>query len=222
MYIFFSLRRALFGVPLETTWLIVISTVFVTSSMSADIIGSNGKYSVLFVCIFKYKIKSVFFSVWWFLVVAVAFGSCAFFIVNIYQQWQENPVMLVVSSGKARRWDIPFPAITVCPGKSNQLRPESGSTFDYERVSRCVVQEEFEQTENVTLLDEFRSCLNVSTNDRMMFDAAAMVCFEYNEELHAKSPDVAAAKDAVDIIRKECVVDLFISIPIMNSLKYVL
>lgn len=70
-------------------------------------------------------------------------------------------------------------------------------------MSRCVIEDVFEQAENnVTLDEQLSSCLKVTPNDRLLFDAAAMVCIEYNETLHTRNLGVAAAKDAFSIIRQ--------------------
>lgn len=57
-------------------------------------------------------------------------------------------------------------------------------------------------SENATLPEEFNSCVNVTDNDRWIYDAAAMVCMDYDEEVHSRGAGLAAAKEAYGIIRE--------------------
>ncbi|XP_063909903.1 pickpocket protein 28-like [Zophobas morio] len=40
---------------------------------------------------------------------------CSLWIISAWQAWEENPAFIGVGQAPVRAWEIPFPAVTVCP-----------------------------------------------------------------------------------------------------------
>ncbi|XP_055598387.1 pickpocket protein 28-like [Uranotaenia lowii] len=51
----------------------------------------------------------------WTVVLCTSIIGCVFYIGQIYQKWDEKPVILSFAEGYTPIWEIPFPAITICP-----------------------------------------------------------------------------------------------------------
>lgn len=46
---------------------------------------------------------------------------CIYLILNIWVKWTTSPVILTFNQDQTSIWEIPFPAVTVCPaGKIDQ------------------------------------------------------------------------------------------------------
>ncbi|XP_058827729.1 pickpocket protein 28-like [Topomyia yanbarensis] len=52
---------------------------------------------------------------WWLLVFIVSIGSCALLIQKTYRKWDQTPVIVSFDEKPTRVWQIPLPAVTVCP-----------------------------------------------------------------------------------------------------------
>ncbi|XP_058827730.1 pickpocket protein 28-like [Topomyia yanbarensis] len=52
---------------------------------------------------------------WWLLVFLVSVGSCALLIQKTYRKWDQTPVIVSFDEKPTRIWQIPLPAVTVCP-----------------------------------------------------------------------------------------------------------
>ncbi|XP_044262688.1 pickpocket protein 28-like [Tribolium madens] len=58
---------------------------------------------------------TLFEKIWWFLTFCLCAYICASLIASNWKKWDENPVFLSVSPKPMKQWEIPFPAITICP-----------------------------------------------------------------------------------------------------------
>ncbi|XP_058464039.1 pickpocket protein 28-like [Malaya genurostris] len=52
---------------------------------------------------------------WWLLVFLLSIGSCSLLIRKIYHKWDQTPVIVSFDEKSTRIWQIPFPAVTLCP-----------------------------------------------------------------------------------------------------------
>ena len=41
--------------------------------------------------------------------------GCSFLVSDVYNKWEENPVIVSVDKKLTPIWTIPFPAVTICP-----------------------------------------------------------------------------------------------------------
>lgn len=55
--------------------------------------------------------------------VGLSLYGCVALIGNIYFKWEHKPVILSFNEEPISVWEIPFPAITICP--ESKFRPES-------------------------------------------------------------------------------------------------
>ncbi|XP_015839368.1 pickpocket protein 28-like isoform X2 [Tribolium castaneum] len=67
---------------------------------------------------FKYFVDrgiSVFEKIWWVLAFCLCAYVCTSMVMSNWVKWDENPVFLSVSTKPMKHWEVPFPAITICP-----------------------------------------------------------------------------------------------------------
>lgn len=66
--------------------------------------------------------RSLLERLWWLVVVVLSVFCCAMLIQKVYHKWDSNPVIVSLDDTPTKIWDVPFPAITVCPeAKINSL-----------------------------------------------------------------------------------------------------
>ncbi|XP_031355611.1 pickpocket protein 28-like isoform X2 [Photinus pyralis] len=54
-------------------------------------------------------------KIWWMSVILIALSSSSALIRKSYYKWQTSPVVVTFATSETPIWDIPFPAITICP-----------------------------------------------------------------------------------------------------------
>jgi acid-sensing ion channel, other len=62
--------------------------------------------------------------VWWIVVFSISVTLCGVFIFKIYDKWDTSPVIVSFAERSTPIWQIPFPAVTICPetkAKSSML-----------------------------------------------------------------------------------------------------
>ncbi|EDS44436.1 amiloride-sensitive Na+ channel [Culex quinquefasciatus] len=59
--------------------------------------------------------RSLFEKFWWAFVFLLSMYGCAKLIDDMYRKWDENPVLVAFDEKATPVWNIPFPAITICP-----------------------------------------------------------------------------------------------------------
>lgn len=64
--------------------------------------------------------------VWWILSLLISIVLCSYLIRNLWIKWEETPVIVHLSERPTSVWEIPFPAVTICP--ETKARKEK---FDY-------------------------------------------------------------------------------------------
>ncbi|XP_055534779.1 pickpocket protein 28-like [Wyeomyia smithii] len=52
---------------------------------------------------------------WWILVFSLSLASCGLLIQQTYRKWEESPVIVSFVEKPTTVWQIPFPAVTICP-----------------------------------------------------------------------------------------------------------
>lgn len=55
------------------------------------------------------------FRIWWIVIFCISFYGCSQLILNIYTKWEESPVIVSFDEKSTPIWEIPFPAVTICP-----------------------------------------------------------------------------------------------------------
>nr|XP_015833861.1 PREDICTED: pickpocket protein 28 isoform X1 [Tribolium castaneum] len=52
---------------------------------------------------------------WWVIVFIFCLSGCSFMIYNIYKKWDKSPVIVTFATKETAIYEIPFPAVTICP-----------------------------------------------------------------------------------------------------------
>lgn len=85
---------------------------------------------------------------WWALVVLASVGSCVRLMHSAYDKWQTSPVIVTFDERTTPVWEIPFPAITICPDTkvpSRQLNYTHASHLINEGHEAQVTESEYER-----------------------------------------------------------------------------
>lgn len=59
--------------------------------------------------------KTLLERLWWLTVVVLSVLACGMLIQKVYHKWANNPVIVSYDDTATKVWNIPFPAITICP-----------------------------------------------------------------------------------------------------------
>ncbi|XP_065075657.1 pickpocket protein 28-like [Ochlerotatus camptorhynchus] len=94
--------------------------------------------------------RSVCEKFWWVVVFVLSVGSCAMLIHKTYQKWDQTPVIVSFNEKSTPVWQIPFPAVTICP----QTKVKSGMlnfSQDFNDFTNMdpEEQENFNRTDNL-------------------------------------------------------------------------
>lgn len=52
---------------------------------------------------------------WWVAAFTLSAIACGFLIFNVYMKWVQSPVIVSFAEKSTPIWEIPFPAVTICP-----------------------------------------------------------------------------------------------------------
>lgn len=59
--------------------------------------------------------------VWWIGAFIVALVLCGSLIKNVYTKWDQSPVIVSFAEKSTPVWEIPFPAVTICPETKTKM-----------------------------------------------------------------------------------------------------
>ena len=65
--------------------------------------------------------RNILEKVLWVLFIAIGVSFCTHILVNLYQQWEDNPVETTIDEVGLPIQDLPFPAITICDTNSLKM-----------------------------------------------------------------------------------------------------
>ncbi|KAK5641661.1 hypothetical protein RI129_010208 [Pyrocoelia pectoralis] len=74
--------------------------------------------------------RSIIEKVWWIIFVTVSLYLCATMIKTTYNKWMNSPVIVSFATSETPIWEIPFPAITICPLMKTDL-----NKFNFKEIS---------------------------------------------------------------------------------------
>lgn len=58
----------------------------------------------------------------WIVVFLVSMSACIFTVHKTYTKWQSSPIIVTQDDKLTSIWEIPFPAVTICPAAKVKLR----------------------------------------------------------------------------------------------------
>ncbi|CAO1310274.1 unnamed protein product, partial [Diamesa serratosioi] len=61
-------------------------------------------------------------KIFWILALSVSIGGCSYLIYQTYSKWKNSPVIVSFNEKSTPVYEIPFPAITICP--QSKFKPE--------------------------------------------------------------------------------------------------
>ncbi|CAH0564375.1 unnamed protein product [Brassicogethes aeneus] len=93
---------------------------------------------------------------WWFIVFSITLGICIFFIREVYLKWDRSPVIVSFATTQTPIYQIPFPAVTICPETKLQQ-----NLFNYTEILQKMVKD---QNDNIT------------EKEYKLFEYMSMVC----------------------------------------------
>nr|XP_019536370.2 pickpocket protein 28-like [Aedes albopictus]XP_019556891.1 pickpocket protein 28-like [Aedes albopictus] len=64
---------------------------------------------------FGCKRRTIYEKVWWVVTFLISVYGCSQLIQNIYRKWDQTPVIVSFNEKSTPVWQIPFPAVTICP-----------------------------------------------------------------------------------------------------------
>uniref|UniRef100_A0A182QS19 Pickpocket n=1 Tax=Anopheles farauti TaxID=69004 RepID=A0A182QS19_9DIPT len=64
---------------------------------------------------FGCKRRTLFEKIWWIATFLLSVYGCGRLIQNIYRKWEQTPVIVSFAEKSTPVWQIPFPAVTICP-----------------------------------------------------------------------------------------------------------
>lgn len=56
-----------------------------------------------------------FIRIWWIFAFALSLFGCGKLILDTWNKWNQFPVIVTFAERSTPVWDIPFPAVTICP-----------------------------------------------------------------------------------------------------------
>lgn len=59
--------------------------------------------------------KCVNWRLWWVFAFLLSVYGCGKLIANVYVKWDQSPVIVSFAEKSTPVWEIPFPAVTICP-----------------------------------------------------------------------------------------------------------
>ncbi|XP_058837402.1 pickpocket protein 28-like [Topomyia yanbarensis] len=64
---------------------------------------------------FACKRRTIYEKIWWIVMFFISLYGCGRLIENVYNKWDQTPVIVSFSEKSTPVWQIPFPAVTICP-----------------------------------------------------------------------------------------------------------
>lgn len=123
--------------------------------------------------LFDYTISNIYlylgYRIFWAIVLTISLYYCTFNIVEVYQKWKRSPVIVSFATSETPIWDIPFPAITICPRTK-------------------AIKTKFNFTKMVLLKDDSFSNDRDFLAKKKQFDYMSMVCSSTLELFSNKYP----------------------------------
>ncbi|KAL9702139.1 hypothetical protein quinque_005657 [Culex quinquefasciatus] len=71
---------------------------------------------------FGCKRRTLYEKIWWIVVFLLSVYGCGRLIQNIYRKWDQTPVIVSFNEKSTPVWQIPFPAVTICPETKMKLQ----------------------------------------------------------------------------------------------------
>ncbi|KAL5275289.1 hypothetical protein ACFFRR_001294 [Megaselia abdita] len=140
-------------------------------------------------------------KLFWMLIFLVFMYCCSILISNVYNKWNETPVIVSFSEKSTPVWQIPFPAVTIC----SETKEEKQHEFDFTKFYNYLLNH-WENDGKITLDNDFKNISNFNYLRGLL-----QICGNYltNEMIFPKLPDL----NYFELLNK-------MAIPINNSYPF--
>jgi acid-sensing ion channel, other len=122
---------------------------------------------------------------YWICSVVMAFLGCSFMIYEIYDKWENSPVIITFSENLRIISDVPFPAVTICP-----MSKFKNDEFDFKEAFKILRRADSQQD---------RRKMAESIEDSKNFEAGLFAC---DKDPALKDGLEAAKLKGNDVIRR--------------------
>lgn len=79
--------------------------------------------------------RPVFERIFWICVFIISIFFCGKFIYDAWNKWKDNPVIINFNQNPTFIWEIPFPAVTICP-EIKSIKSIFNYTKFYDRLNK--------------------------------------------------------------------------------------
>lgn len=104
----------------------------------------------------------------WVIAFIISFSGCSVMIYKIYWKWQLTPVIVSFAENSTPIWEIPFPAVTICP-ETKSIKEELDFSATFRKLKNMD-----KINENQTIKQTIDDILTLE--ERKKLEAVAQVC----------------------------------------------
>ncbi|XP_018568328.1 pickpocket protein 28-like [Anoplophora glabripennis] len=105
---------------------------------------------------FKYmgeQDRTIFEKLWWIVLFSISLWICISLIIDTWKKWDTSPVLVSFAEGQIPVWQIPFPAVTICPEtKTKQTIYNFTDAFGRYQYEGNLTEEELRHLSDTTLI----------------------------------------------------------------------
>ncbi|XP_017770444.1 PREDICTED: pickpocket protein 28-like [Nicrophorus vespilloides] len=98
------------------------------------------------------KKRTVFEKICWTTIFAISLFLCIELILKTYQKWDNSPVIVSFAQSPTPVWQIPFPAVTICPEMKMRQRVFNYTDFYHRNLANNLTEEEAKQYSDASLV----------------------------------------------------------------------
>ncbi|XP_065086994.1 pickpocket protein 28-like [Ochlerotatus camptorhynchus] len=149
---------------------------------------------------FGCKRRTLCEKIWWVVTFLISVYGCSRLIQNIYRKWDQTPVIVSFNEKSTPVWQIPFPAVTICPETKakaeylnfttmfhqiqNETDREQVTTESWDRFRAVSQVCDLHITENIPLNQTIdHECVNWLKNVSVSKNEMLMYCKWRNEAI---------------------------------------
>lgn len=131
---------------------------------------------------FGEKERPLFEKIFWISIFSIFMYFCSTLISNVWDKWNETPVIVSFSEKSTPVWEIPFPAVTIC----SETKEEKVNEFDFTKFYNHLLKN-WQINGTVTLDNDLK---NISNFDHLR--GLLQICGNYltNDMTFPKLPDL--------------------------------
>ncbi|KAJ8923402.1 hypothetical protein NQ315_001960 [Exocentrus adspersus] len=105
---------------------------------------------------FKYmgeQDRSIFEKLWWLVLFCISLWICISLIIDTWKKWETSPVLVSFAKSPTPVWEIPFPALTICPEtKAKQTKYNFTDAYDRYKYDGNLTDEELKHLSDSNLI----------------------------------------------------------------------